>query len=214
MNEPSFELNAPGYYTPQYVVENDYLNKLLTTDMYGRWYSVQFEGNAETYNWQAKNQPETGKAYWGQLELAKSGKSTKFKKLKEEDAPSSQPANSSSNFETVDKQDSINRAVALNNAALFWSNQPDAHTSTDMITQLADLFLSWLKNETTSTTAIEADSVQQTGYEKARETARSIGDSKLRSSADKATGPHTGDYPTNQTDQDFLDLVARGSNDG
>lgn len=75
--EGDFELNKPGWYTTQNVVVNDFLDD----DQYGNtWYSVKFQGDAATYLWLAKDQPEEDKAYYGHLEKTKSGKAVRFKK--------------------------------------------------------------------------------------------------------------------------------------
>lgn len=78
-----FELNKMGWYTPVSVLPNDFLNQKLESDQYGLYYSVSFEGDAETYLWQAKTQPETGVKVWGHIEESKSGKSLRFKKDKD-----------------------------------------------------------------------------------------------------------------------------------
>lgn len=83
-----FELNWVGEYIPQAVAENDYLNERLENKDYGIYYSVQFEGNAETYLLQAKIAPEAGKPEWGMLKTAKSGKSTRFERVKRDDSGS------------------------------------------------------------------------------------------------------------------------------
>lgn len=87
--EGDFSLMKMGWYTVQNSSENDFLNQKLENDTYGIYYSVQFEGDAETYLWQAKSAPEEGEKYWGHIEESKSGKSLRFKKDK--DAPSTTP---------------------------------------------------------------------------------------------------------------------------
>lgn len=90
--EGNFELGVPGYYTTQNVSENDFLNEKLETDQYGIYYSVKFEGDVETYLWQAKTAPVEGEKYWGHVEKSKTGKSMRFKKDKLEDGTSSKPS--------------------------------------------------------------------------------------------------------------------------
>lgn len=83
--EGDFELGHQGNYTVQAVQENDFLNQNKTEQeisTYGKTYSVQFEGNAETYIWSSKIAPFKGQKVYGHLELAKSGKSTWFRKDK------------------------------------------------------------------------------------------------------------------------------------
>jgi len=95
-----FELNVTGWYTPQNVEENVFLNDKLETDQYGIYYSVKFEGDAETYLWQAKAAPVEGERYWGHIEKSKSGKSLRFKKDKlEEGTTSSVPSKGTPDYE-------------------------------------------------------------------------------------------------------------------
>ncbi len=83
--ESSFDLNKLGWYTPLAVTENEFLNKDKTPqeiEQYGKIYSVQFHGDAGTFLWSSRTEPEKDKKYYGHLELAKSGKSTWFRKDK------------------------------------------------------------------------------------------------------------------------------------
>lgn len=100
-----FELNKPGWYTPKIVQENGFLNEKLTTDQYGIYYSVQFDGDADTYLWQAKTAPATGEKVWGHVEKSASGKSMRFKKDKLEGTPATsggaQPYQNTSNNITL-----------------------------------------------------------------------------------------------------------------
>lgn len=80
-----FELNWVGEYIPQNVAENDFLNSKLENDTYGIYYSVQFQGDADTYLLQAKKAPVPGQPEWGMIEMSKSGKSKRFKRVKRED---------------------------------------------------------------------------------------------------------------------------------
>lgn len=97
-----FELNWVGEYIPQNVGLNNFLNDKLTEDTYGLYYSVQFQGDAETYLLQAKKAPVEGQPEWGMIEMSKSGKSKRFKRVKREDAighstsPGSAPGGSQS----------------------------------------------------------------------------------------------------------------------
>lgn len=78
-NEGNFELGKAGWYTVQTAVYNDFLNEKLKTDEYGKWYSVAFAGDAETFLWMTKTEPIQGEKYWGWLEKTSSGKAVKFK---------------------------------------------------------------------------------------------------------------------------------------
>lgn len=77
-----FTLDKPGFYTPQVVEENDFINERLENTDYGIYYSVKFENDAETYMWQAKTAPVKGEKYYGHIEKTKNGKSLRFKKDK------------------------------------------------------------------------------------------------------------------------------------
>lgn len=83
----TFELNKMGFYTPVNVIANDFLNSKLESDQYGLYYSVRFEGDAETYLWQSKTKPEEHVSVWGHIEESKSGKSMRFKKDKDAPVP-------------------------------------------------------------------------------------------------------------------------------
>lgn len=85
--EGTFELNKLGWYTVQIVTPNDFLNDKLENDNYGIFYSVKFEGDADTHLWQAKTAPQSGERVYGHIEKTKSGKTTKFKRAKKEDIP-------------------------------------------------------------------------------------------------------------------------------
>lgn len=84
----TFNIGEVGEYIPKQIAENDFLNERLENDTYGIYYSVLFEGDAETYLLQAKKPPVVGQPEWGSIEKSKSGKSMRFKRAKREDAPS------------------------------------------------------------------------------------------------------------------------------
>jgi hypothetical protein len=90
MNDNEFELGKSGWFEVKVSEANDFINENLTSEEYGLYYSVGFVGSAETYLWQTKSPPVVGEKYYGSLELAKSGKSTKFKWDKK-NAPSHTP---------------------------------------------------------------------------------------------------------------------------
>lgn len=77
--DSTFDLNTPGWYTVAASEKNEFLNQKLTSEQYGLWFSVRFEGDASTYLWQTKTEPKVGEKYWGKLETTSSGKSVKFK---------------------------------------------------------------------------------------------------------------------------------------
>lgn len=90
MQDSNFNLGEDQWYETKTVVPNDFLNDKLTSDQYGKWYSVGFVGSADTYLWQTKTAPIVGEKYWGRLEMAASGKSIKFKWDKQ-NAPANLP---------------------------------------------------------------------------------------------------------------------------
>lgn len=96
----TFKIGEVGEYTPQEVEENEFLNERLTTDTYGIYYSVKFEGDAETFLLQAKKAPVKGQSEWGMIEQSKSGKSMRFKRVKREE---SSPPHVATNTSKSDK---------------------------------------------------------------------------------------------------------------
>lgn len=90
--EGDFTEHKPGMYTVQNVEENEFLNEQLENTNYGIYYSVKFQGAAETYLIQAKTAPVEGEKLYGHIEKSKSGKSWRFKKDKQDGvAPQAQP---------------------------------------------------------------------------------------------------------------------------
>lgn len=139
----SFELNVSDHYTVQNVAENEWLNQKLTTTQYGIYYNVQFEGDAETYFLQAKTAPVVGDKLYGHIEQSKTGKSLRFKKDKLEE-PQNAPYSPVTGYaETPDKQNSIYKSVALNNAAILYAQSEDKSN----VLSKADEFLDWLTSD-------------------------------------------------------------------
>jgi hypothetical protein len=138
----SFKLGEPDWYTVQNAEENDFLNQRLESVQYGIYYSVKFEGDAETFLWQTKSAPVEGEKYYGHIEQSKSGKSLRFKKDKVEEAKTAQGGSGQSTDE------SIARAVALRHAAVIAAALGDNMPNVEEVLKLADTFLYWLKGET------------------------------------------------------------------
>lgn len=123
-----FELNKPGWYTPKIADPNEFLNEKLTTDQYGIYYSVQFEGDADTYLWQTKTEPAIGETVYGHIEKSASGKSLRFKKDKLDSPsgnnPQPQNQNTSNNITLglVYKTIANIRGIPENDAdaSIFW----------------------------------------------------------------------------------------------
>lgn len=126
-----------------------FLNQKLITDQYGTWFTVVWTDDVEKVIWQTKTPPEVGKTYWGWLEKTTSGKSIKFKwdKLNTPQGDMAGPTSVSKPqggwTESPDKQDSINRAVALNNAANVFMGHGEG-ADPFMIQELANKFYFWL----------------------------------------------------------------------
>lgn len=157
-----FQLNKLGWYTPKIVQPNDFLNAKLENDTYGIWYTVQFQGDAQTHLWQAKTAPVSGERVYGHIEKTASGKSTKFKRAKKEDIPHDAQGSQQASTSGVpakyaqtnpDTQDSIARSVALKaavNAATATHSAGLAITENGII-KTAEVFLAWLKGTTKPT---------------------------------------------------------------
>lgn len=142
----TFELNKPGLYEAQTVMLNDFLNGKLTTQEYGIYYSVKFQGDAETYLWQTKSEPEEGKKYWGHIEESKSGKSMRFKLDKQETQYVPDDETKTVEFKSDPlKQDAIHRSVALEQAVNYHVGAGEGTPKT--ICRTADTFYSWLKGD-------------------------------------------------------------------
>ena len=142
---PEFNLEEKDWFVPQLVAENDFINsKNSDADLakFGKTYSVKFGGDAGTYMWTTKTEPEVGKKYYGHLQKT-SGTSIRFKTDKEPEGQA--PKEAISNFESVDKQSSVNRAVALKAAAVV-SPMLKINIAEDVL-MIADVFYTWLKNE-------------------------------------------------------------------
>lgn len=147
-----FKENVSDWYETQVVVETPNFEK----DTYGNtWYSVKFTGDAGTHLWLAKEAPTEGKKYFGHFELTKSGKAYRFKKdtvPENELAPAEANDKQASYEENPDKQNSINRAVALNNAvallapAMALQTEITANTLSEVL-NAADNFFTWLQND-------------------------------------------------------------------
>jgi hypothetical protein len=120
-------------------------------DNYGNyWCDMALKGFGEPVRIAVKDPTEfhEGMSLYGVVEEkeSKAGKSYyRFKReKKEETSASSSPSN---NWESPERQDSINRSVALNNAnILFQSTAADA----DEVLRIADKYYDWLKNHQTT----------------------------------------------------------------
>lgn len=120
-------------------------------DNYGNtWCDAVFVGIGEPVKWVLKDPDsvKVGEKYYGEIEekISKAGKAyLKFKRAKPEDS-----SQQGSYQESPEKQDSINRAVALNNAVAMLSQTGSefvlGQSDKDTLA-LADKFYVWLKNK-------------------------------------------------------------------
>lgn len=155
-----FEEGKPNWYKVKTAVENDWLNQKLDNFNYGKYYSVLFHGDAETYLWQTKEAPEVDKEYYGHMEPTKSGKGMRFKKDKVDSTgpvPVTANEKQASFVETPEKQNSINKAVALNNAVNLYASSGGLGID---ILKKADEFYAWLSNETVDEEEEESEGVK------------------------------------------------------
>lgn len=191
----SFKLGEVGEYVPKFVSENDFLNGKLESDMYGIYYSVLFEGDAETYLMQAKKPPVEGQPEWGMIEESKSGKSLRFKRVKKEDGFTLKASISSTAVkDNAYLKDISNTPIMMYNGSLHYakdlglnliSNAEDRAVYLDYVKDITDEMILWIENirgsdgaRTPSTPTIkEAEahpSKPATGYEQARQTAANL----------------------------------------
>lgn len=142
-NNASFNIGEVGVYMPQNVQENDWLNEKLENDLYGIYYSVQFEGDADTYLIQAKKAPIVGQAEYGMIEMSKSGKSKRFKRVKREGSGTSAGvAKSSEAF----LKDMSNTPILMYNGSLNYAKD----LGLNLITSKEDrrIYLEYVKDVT------------------------------------------------------------------
>ena len=107
-----------------------------------RTYSVQVEGNGEPISINRKADspaPVVGDEIYGDLTDSKYGQ--KFKSVKKPFIPGASPK-AGNGWESPERQDSINRAVALNNSVNLYAG---TKTLPETVLLTADTFLEWLK---------------------------------------------------------------------
>lgn len=116
------------------------------------WCDAIFEGLGEPVKWVVKDPSKivVGQSYYGEMREMTSQAGKAYVRFYRKERPDGEPvpANDSSNFESVDKQDSIIRQSALK-AAVNYSSESNQLT-TDGVLKTADTFYAWLKNETTT----------------------------------------------------------------
>lgn len=144
----TFKIGEVGEYMPTLVQENDFLNEKLENDMYGIYYSVRFEGDADTYLLQAKKAPQEGQLEYGMIELSKSGKSKRFKRVKREDSVNT--------TQVVDKaflKDMSNTPILIYNGSLNYAkeagldligNNEDRLAYLEYVREVSEELMSWI----------------------------------------------------------------------
>lgn len=149
----TFKLGEVGEYTPQAVMPNDFLNERLESKDYGIYYSVQFEGDADTFLLQAKKPPVVGEVEYGMIEMAKSGKSKRFKRVKREDSVGHSKSSEAS--DKPFKKDPSLVPVQLYNGSLNYAKEAGLNLITDKedrrlyleyIMEVTEELLLWIDN--------------------------------------------------------------------
>ena len=111
------------------------------------WCDMALEGVSEPVRIAVKDptQFESGQVLYGTIEHgnSKAGKPyLKFKRLKKEDGNAGTETKREWQPESPERQDSINRSVALNNAAVIYQG---SGVEPGDVTKTADVFYAWLK---------------------------------------------------------------------
>lgn len=116
-------------------------------------YSVFFEGQDKPVFMKAKNAPEVGKVEFGIIEDVpkKSGDGTyrKFTRKQREEQIQTATTSTNSNVTFTNRDDSITRQSALKSAVAT------GETDTEKLLDLADDFVTWLKNEASTGGVVE-----------------------------------------------------------
>lgn len=122
-------------------------------------YSLALEGHAEPVSMNKKfpvaSPPQAGDTLYGVIEMVVNKNGTTTNKFVTKQRPEGTPApqtgstgQTSSWHESPEKQASINRAVALNNAVVFWANPDKDNADSDMVLKTAGDFYAWLSQTT------------------------------------------------------------------
>jgi len=109
-------------------------------------YTIALEGVSEPVvlnkKCPVKHEPKTGETLFGTLEEKTNAKGNVYMKFTAQKPPEATGQAQSSNWhESPEKQQSINRAVALNNAVLY---APIEKATVDQTLQVANVFYAWL----------------------------------------------------------------------
>lgn len=152
MDEVEFELNKPGWYETQNVLETDF-----DPDQYNnQWFSVKFTCDAGTHLWLAKEKPEEHKKYYGHFEKTKSGKAYRFKRDKVPE-DEERPANAGGH-KKVDKseaylKDASTTPIQIYNGSLNYakeaglnliSDKADRQAYLEYVKEVTDELLDWI----------------------------------------------------------------------
>lgn len=103
----------PGYYTVEFSQADDFRNKdksLADLAKWGTAYAIKFKGDAGTYYWSSRTQPEEDQRVYGHVEPSKSGKSMNFRRDEDPNKGSSMSSGSPSypNSPSEGKKDGFN----------------------------------------------------------------------------------------------------------
>lgn len=111
-------------------------------------YTLVLEGYGEPVGLNKKvpvsQEPQVGDILFGNVELKRNKAGNEYASFKAEKRPEGQIVLPNSWSESPDKQDSIHRSVALNDAALIFQGTGEP---SDVVLELADAFYTWLKKE-------------------------------------------------------------------
>lgn len=79
----NFEEYKPGFYTVEFSQADDFRNKDKSPADLAKWgtaYAVKFKGDAGTYYWSSRTEPQEDQRVYGHVEPSKSGKSMNFRR--------------------------------------------------------------------------------------------------------------------------------------
>lgn len=118
-------------------------------------YTLSLEGHGEPVGLNKKvpvtNEPQVGDVLYGNIEVKTTKTGMEYSSFKAEKRPEGElpPANQVSSWsENPERQDAINRSVALNNAtSIYHGTGGDITVDTNDVTILADKFYAWLKGD-------------------------------------------------------------------
>lgn len=108
-----------------------------------------------------KQEPHVGELLYGSLEEKTNSNGNVYMKFTAEKRPEAQPTGGSNWHESPEKQQSINRAVALNNAVITSGVTDDVAK----VLEIADAYYTWLLGTTTINVSFKDDVKEVVGEE-------------------------------------------------